>query len=147
MKTIFYRLSKQLRELNYKEILSILFLLYASLFNIITGFFLMISGDAIAERSDTYRLMQNLMNMDTWGLFFIVSGVLLFIADFQETKAKFINMIIGGTIGAIVLFLYASASFEVSLSYMLPARYAMAGCFNLFIALLGGLELWKIKVR
>ncbi|MBC2077694.1 hypothetical protein HCA99_00540 [Listeria booriae] len=147
MKTIFYRLSKQLRELNYKEILSILFLLYASLFNIITGFFLMISGDAIAERSDTYRLMQNLMNMDTWGLFFIVSGVLIFIADFQETKAKFINMIIGGTIGAIVLFLYASASFEVSLSYMLPARYAMAGCFNLFIALLGGLELWKIKVR
>ncbi|MBC1935167.1 hypothetical protein HCA69_02230 [Listeria grandensis] len=147
MKTIFYRLSKQLRELNYKDILSILFLLYASLFNIITGFFLIVSGDAIAERSDTYRLMQNLMNMDTWGLFFIVSGVLLFIADFQETKAKFINMVIGGTIGAVVLFLYASASFEVSLSYMLPARYAMAGCFNLFIALLGGLELWKIKVR
>lgn len=104
MKALLSRLSRQLKELNYKEILSIMFLLYASLFNIITGFFLMVSGDTIAERSDTYRLMQNLMNMDTWGLFFIVSGILLFIADFQETKAKFINMIIGGTIGAMVLF-------------------------------------------
>ncbi|MBC6308104.1 hypothetical protein HCJ66_00925 [Listeria sp. FSL L7-1582] len=147
MKLLLGKLSKQLRELHYKEILAILFLLYTSLFNIITGFFLIISGDAITEKSRTYQLMEEIMGINAWGLLFIVSGVLLFIANIQETGTKFINFIVGGTVGAAILFLYASASFEVSHSMMLPARYAISGCFNLFIALLGGLEVWKQKQK
>lgn len=105
----------------------------------------MVSGDKIVEKSRTYQLMDNLMTIDSWGFLFILSAVLILIASFQESNAKFINMMFGGLIGAIVLFLYSSASAESAVTNLLPSRYALSGCFNLFVATMGGLELWKMK--
>ncbi|HBL8446961.1 TPA: hypothetical protein LTU86_003037, partial [Listeria monocytogenes] len=61
-------LKKQLLEKSYKDVFSILFSLQVSLFSFATGSFLILKGDAVAEGSDTYKLMDGLMNMDTWGL-------------------------------------------------------------------------------
>ncbi len=105
----------------------------------------MVSGDEIVEKSGTYQIMDGLMTIDTWGFLFILSAILILIAAFQETNAKFINMIFGGFIGAIVLFLYSTASSENAVTNLLPSRYALSACFNLFVAAMGGLELWKTK--
>ncbi|HAA8900552.1 TPA: hypothetical protein UPI96_002082 [Listeria monocytogenes] len=138
-------LKKQLLEKSYKDVFSILFSLQVSLFSFATGSFLILKGDAVAEGSDTYKLMDGLMNMDTWGLFFIVSSVLILISISQTSKAKYINMLIGGIIGVFILFLYASASAEGQSQWLLPVRYGLSACFNLFIAGVGGFELWKLK--
>lgn len=97
MKKWLINLKNQLLNKSYKDVFSILFSLQVSLFSFATGAFLIIRGDAVAEGSDTYKLMDDLMNMDTWGLFFIVSSVLILISIFQTSKAKYINMLIGGS--------------------------------------------------
>lgn len=56
----------------------------------------MTSGDKIVEKSRTYQLMDNLMTIDTWGLLFILSAALILIASFQESNARFINLILAG---------------------------------------------------
>ncbi|HAM1727545.1 TPA: hypothetical protein H9452_002989 [Listeria monocytogenes] len=147
MKKWLINLKNQLLNKSYKDVFSILFSLQVSLFSFATGAFLIIRGDAVAEGSDTYKLMDDLMNMDTWGLFFVVSAVLILISTFQESKAKYINMLIGGVIGVFILSLYASASAEGQSQWLLPVRYALSACFNLFIAGVGGVELWKLKNR
>ncbi|HHQ0523181.1 TPA: hypothetical protein ACSK56_002512, partial [Listeria innocua] len=96
MKKAWVKIKLQLYDKPYKEYLSILYLLQVSLFSMVTGGFLIVKGDEIIEQSKTYKLMANLMTMDTWGFLFVISSVLIFIAAFQETKAKFINMLIGG---------------------------------------------------
>ncbi|EJQ3165337.1 hypothetical protein NZM88_002071 [Listeria monocytogenes] len=145
MKTKWRKFIDQMLETNYKEVFALFFLLSVSFYNILTGFFLMVFGDKIVEKSRTYQIMDNLMTIDTWGFLFILSAVLILIAAFQETNAKFINMIFGGLIGAIVLFLYSAASSESAVTNLLPSRYALSACFNLFVAVMGGLELWKTK--
>ncbi|ENC5306698.1 TPA: hypothetical protein K8I72_002920, partial [Listeria monocytogenes] len=50
-------LKKQLLEKSYKDVFSILFSLQVSLFSFATGSFLILKGDAVAEGSDTYKLM------------------------------------------------------------------------------------------
>ncbi|MBC2038355.1 hypothetical protein [Listeria marthii] len=145
MKTKWRKFIDKMLETNYKEVFALFFLLSVSFYNILTGFFLMTSGDKIVEKSRTYQLMDNLMTIDTWGLLFILSAVLILIASFQESNARFINLILGGGIGAIVLFLYSAASSESAATNLLPSRYALSACFNLFVATMGGLELWKTK--
>ncbi|EGY0035111.1 hypothetical protein JHL52_001587 [Listeria monocytogenes] len=145
MKTRWKKYINQMLDTNYKEVFALYFLVSVSSYNILTGFFLMVSGDKIVEKSSTYQLMDNLMTIDTWGLLFILSAALILIASFQESNARFINLIFGGTIGAIVLFLYSAASSESAVTNLLPSRYALSACFNLFVAVMGGLELWKTK--
>ncbi|HHH5825563.1 TPA: hypothetical protein ACP2RJ_002103 [Listeria monocytogenes] len=145
MKKRWEKLINQLFETSYKEIFAVFFLLSVSFYNILTGYFLMVSGDKIVEKSMTYQLMDDLMTIDTWGFLFILSAALILIAAFQESNAKFINMAFGGLIGAIVLFLYSAASAEDAVTNLLPSRYALSACFNLFVAAMGGLELWKTK--
>ncbi|EAE0718345.1 hypothetical protein Q876_08850 [Listeria monocytogenes] len=145
MKKAWVKIKLQLYEKPYKEYLSILCLLQVSLFSMVTGGFLIVKGDEIIEQSKTYKLMANLMTMDTWGFLFVISSVLIFVAAFQETKAKFINMLIGGLIGVFVLFLYASASAESQATQLWPIRYGLSACFNLFVSIAGGWELWRMK--
>ncbi|HDU7128901.1 TPA: hypothetical protein RF292_002790, partial [Listeria monocytogenes] len=119
MKRWLGNIKKQLLSKSYKDVFSILFSLQVSMFSFATGAFLIVKGDANAEGSDTYKLMDSLMNMDTWGLFFVVSAVLILISTFQESKAKYINMLIGGVIGVFILSLYASASAEGQSQWLL----------------------------
>lgn len=132
----------------FKDTLSILFFLSLSLYNACTGYFLMYEGNIIAKQSHTYALMQKIMSLDAWGMLFLASSVLILASAFmQENKGKYICMILGGLAGAILLFLYAAASAERAVTMMVPIRAGLSGCFNLFIAVLGGVELWEPKQK
>lgn len=115
-----------------------------------SGMFLIISGwyfitDGYKSISPTYLLMTGLMPLEAWGAVMMVAGLLLSAAGFQTGKTRHISMVAGGIIGALMIMLYAMASAEGAINYLVPLRYALMACFNLLIAVLGGVEIWRIR--
>lgn len=112
------------------------------------GMFLIISGwyfiaDGYKSIAPTYLLMTGLMPLEAWGAIMTISGLLLAAAGIQTGKTRFICMIVGGLLGALMMALYAMASAEGATTYLVPLRYALMACFNLLIAALGGVEIWR----
>lgn len=110
---------------------------------VLTGYFFV--ADGYKSLAPTYALMTNLMPLEAWGVVMGVAGILLSAAAFQIGTTRYLSMIAGGVIGAMMIALYAMASAEGALSYISALRYAVAACFNLLIAVLGGIEVWRIK--
>lgn len=126
-----------------EKFLANMMLLGNGLWMVLTGYYLI--ADGASSISPTYELMTGLMPLHAWGIVVAVAGFFLCAAAFQVGKFRFISMITGGLTGALMVGLYAMASAEGAINYLVPLRYALTACFNLLIAVLGGIEIWRIK--
>jgi hypothetical protein len=135
---------RMLKNLDENDVLAKMFLLFMALYINVTGLYIVLTDD-IKRESTTYTAMSTLASLNTWGIVFLIVGFLYFFMAFHEGRVKHLLMIVTGTIGAIIFGLYAMASIEVSGNLMVGARYAIVASFNLFIAVLGGNQLWTLK--
>lgn len=131
-------------KIDHNDFLAKMFLLFNALFLGITGVYLVTANNLTAQ-SPTYDLMSSLLNLDGWGIVFLVSAFMFLAASFQEGRIKFLSMLIGGVLGGIVFSLYTAASVEGSMNMMLPVRYGVLAGFNFIIAGVGGFCLWRDK--
>lgn len=126
-----------------EKFLANMMLLNTAAFLIVSGYFFVIDG--YRTLAPTYEVMTNLMPLEAWGVVMGMAGAFLTAAAFQYGKIRYWSMVVGGSLGAIVVMLYALASLEGASSYLLAVRYALVACFNLLIAALGGIEIWRIR--
>lgn len=126
-----------------EKFLANMMLLSNGIFLVFTGYFFIIDGKI--SLAPTYELMTNLMPLEAWGAVMMVAGLLLSAAAFQVGNTRYLSMITGGLLGAAIVVLYAMASTQGAESYLVPVRYSLMACFNLLIAVLGGIEAWRIK--
>lgn len=126
-----------------EKFLANMMLLSTAAFLIVSGYFFVVDG--YRTPAPTYDIMTSIMPLEAWGVVMAVAGVFHAAAAFQVGRIRYWSMIVGGTIGAFVIMLYALASLEGAVSYLLAVRYALVSCFNLLIAALGGIEIWRIR--
>jgi hypothetical protein len=107
----------------------------------ITGGYIL-TLDGITYSTPTYDLMAGLLSLDTYGVIMLVVSALYLYGTVQEGLARGYALLIGGTIGALLIGLYAMAAFEGSDNALLPLRYAVFAGFNLIIAGVGGFAIW-----
>lgn len=126
-----------------EKFLANMMLLSNGLFLVISGYYFI--ADGYKSAAPTYELMIGLMPLEAWGVVMAIAGMFLCAAAFQLGTMRYSSMIAGGVLGAIMVTLYAMASAEGATTYLVPVRYAVMACFNLLIAVLGGIEVWRIK--
>src|SRR5699024_3318369 len=107
------------RHYNETKFLASMYILTISLFNFMTGIFLMTAYPRIS--STTYSKRQELMPLTAYGLIRLTSSVFLFSAIFQDGKTSYMFMLFGGLLGAFSIGLYASASSLGAVNIMLPS--------------------------
>lgn len=134
---------KLLKWQTEEKFLANMMLLSNGLFLIVTGYFFI--ADASGSVAPTYDLMTNMMPLEAWGVTMTVGGVLLCAAAFQVGSWRYWSMVVGGLLSAVIVMLYAMASAQGAMNYLVPSRYSLMACFNLLIAVLGGIEAWRIK--
>lgn len=126
-----------------EKFLANMMLLSTAAFLVVSGYFFIVDG--YRTSAPTYEIMTSIMPLEAWGVVMAVAGIFHAAAAFQYDKIRYWSMIVGGSLGAIVVMLYALASLEGASSYLLAVRYALVACFNLLIAALGGIEIWRIR--
>lgn len=126
-----------------EKFLANMMLLSNSVFLLISGYYFIADGKR--TQTPTYDFMAGLMALEVWGVLMVLSGLIIGFAAFQTGMARYFAYIVGGFLGAIVVTLYAMAATQGAELYLVPVRYAVIACFNLLIAALGGVEVWRIK--
>ena len=126
-----------------EKFLANMMLLSSGLFLIVSGYYFVTSKGMPAAA--TYKLMTGLMPFEAWGVLMIVAGVPLCAAVFQLGQVRNMSMLGGGILGAVIITLYAMASSQGAVTFLVPVRYAMMAGFNFLIAVLGGLQAWRTR--
>lgn len=125
--------------------LSMMFILIVALFNAMTGlFFLRIDYPV---DSPTYGRMAEVLDLNIYGLLLIISAAFFIVSIFQNNKARFISMLVGGFLGGLLVSFYTSASTLGATNMMLPIRYGLIACGCFIIAAVGGVRLWKTRKK
>ncbi|MBC1491958.1 hypothetical protein HB884_07780 [Listeria booriae] len=117
------------------------------LYNLLTGLFFILSGNQIIEHSLLYQRMGNLLTMDAWGLLFLSSSLFLLVGIIAKTKKAYIYLLLGGTVGASVMLLYAIARIDTSDYSLFASRYVMLGILQVGVAIYGGYSAWIHKKK
>lgn len=128
-----------------EKFLANMMLLSNSLFLLVSGYFFI--ADGFRTQAVTYLYMADLMPLEAWGVFMILSGFFVGAAAFQVGYLRCLSMIAGGLMGGAIVGLYAMAATQGAEQYLSPIRYAVTACFNFLIAALGGVEAWRIKKK
>lgn len=130
-----------MRNHTENDFLAKAFLIFNAMYLGITGGYI-ISLDTVAYSTPTYELMAGLLSLDTYGVIMLVVSALYIYGTIQEDTTRGYALLIGGVVGALLIGLYAMASFEGSTNALLPLRYAVFAGFNLIIAGVGGFAIW-----
>lgn len=134
---------KVFRGQTEEKFLGNMMLLSSGMFLLISGYYFIASNGI--PGAVTYELMTGLMPLEAWGVLMGVAGILLCAAVFQLDKIRYLSMITGGLLGAGVITLYAMASAQGATTFLIPMRYSMLAGFNLLIAIMGGVQAWRIR--
>lgn len=126
-----------------EKFLANMMLLSSGLFLVVSGYYFVTSKEM--PGATTYELMTGLMPFEAWGVLMIVAGLPLCAAVFQLGQVRNMSMLGGGMLGAVIITLYAMASSQGAVTFLVPVRYSIVAGFNLLIAVLGGLQAWRTR--
>jgi len=93
----------------------------------------------------TYALMERILPIEQWGYLFLANAILYAagLALFFWRKSLS-TLVIMGLMGGVLMFVYVSASWEVSSSKIHTYGYILTLVLHLFVSLLGGIA-WGVK--
>jgi len=116
----------------------------------IRGVYWLISQEKVINESDFYRALNEVMPVWIWGLLLIIFGTCLIFSSLFFGKRSVNNvsnyfMLIGGTGGAIIHFLLASAGMYNTINWITPAQFISMTAWLGFVGFLGGLGIYGRK--
>lgn len=116
----------------------------------IRGVYWFTSQNSVINESDFYRALHEVMPIWIWGLLLIIFGTCLIFSSLFFGKRSVNNvsnyfMLIGGTGGAIIHFLLASAGMYNTINWITPAQFISMTAWLGFVGFLGGLGIYGRK--
>lgn len=116
----------------------------------VRGFYWFTSQNSVINESDFYRALHEVMPIWIWGLLLIIFGTCLIFSSLFFGKRSVNNvsnyfMLIGGTGGAIIHFLLASAGMYNTINWITPAQFISMTAWLGFVGFLGGLGIYGRK--
>lgn len=133
-----------------RDKLSTLSLFGLGVFVDIRGVYWFTSQNSVINESDFYRALHEVMPIWIWGLLLIIFGTCLIFSSLFFGKRSVNNvsnyfMLIGGTGGAIIHFLLASAGMYNTINWITPAQFISMTAWLGFVGFLGGLGIYGRK--
>ncbi|MBE9409804.1 hypothetical protein CTJ08_12860 [Staphylococcus epidermidis] len=120
------------------------------LFVDIRGLYWFTSQKNVINESDFYQALHEVMPIRIWGILLILFGTCLIFSSLFFGKRSVNNvsnyfMLIGGTGGAIIHFLLASAGMYNTINWITPAQFISMTAWLGFVGFLGGLGIYGRK--
>lgn len=112
----------------------------------ITGVFFIIFSEDMVKKSPVYITINETvpLGFTAFGLAFLLAAVALFVALLIDNNTQYIFFVFGGLLGALLMTVYAAASFDSSTQQVLPWRYLYFSGYFISLVLMGVLA-WKAK--
>ena len=112
---------------------------------IVRGSTLLFVSETSIERSSMYSIMNDILPLQIWALFFIIGGVIILSSSVSQSMRKYYGLIIGSVLGAVIGFPFAFISFAESHMTITHFIVTLVAFYNLVWILHGGVTIWKEK--
>ncbi|MCJ0918720.1 hypothetical protein [Mammaliicoccus sciuri] len=114
------------------------------------GTFWGVESDKVIKDSDLYLVLNQLMPLSIWGIFFFLGGVCLilgsvFLPSINHSKKAAMFIMIGGLISSIFYFIMATVGVYNALNWLSWVQYLTFWAISSSLAFIGGSYLWQKK--
>lgn len=114
------------------------------------GTFWGVESDKVIKDSDLYLVLNQLMPLSIWGIFFFLGGVCLilgsvFLPSINHSKKAAMFIMIGGLISSVFYFIMATVVVYNALNWLSWVQYLTFWAISSSLAFIGGSYLWQKK--
>lgn len=135
------------KEFSYTDRVTTVTVLALGLFVAVRGLYWFVNQQSVLGESEFYNALHVVMPIFSWGVVLLISGTCLILASIFFGQRKINNaslklVFVGGTAGAIIHFLMASAALFNAINWITPAQFLILTGLLGFIGFLAGVELY-----
>ncbi|RIL49056.1 hypothetical protein BUY93_09470 [Mammaliicoccus fleurettii] len=114
------------------------------------GTFWGVESDKVIKDSDLYLVLNQLMPLSIWGIFFFLGGLCLilgsvFLPSINHSKKAAMFIMIGGLISSVFYFIMATVGVYNALNWLSWVQYLTFWAISSSLAFIGGSYLWQKK--
>lgn len=137
----FFRQKELTSEFLY-EIMTTLFLTHIGLLCTGRGMIWIGTGDEVLESATVYRIVAEHLPIQSWGLLFLISGLLIISSAFTKGKFAFSVLFLGNLIAIPCNAMMYMASTVDGINLYTPFSVGVLLITNIILFIIGGLFLW-----